>query len=220
MRTVPPILLFGLAFLVCGCERQVPVIEDLRIDGYQIEGTVTDRIGNPIPNVGVRLQYTRESLVIDSVATREYVVTDPNAALQAIVVDSDDRVVPALPTSFYNSGRFTAVWNGRDTSGTIVPSGVYVIQYLVDGIVRYSYRQLVDNGKVTATDPFGRFQITAKNLPIDVYPIPFFRSDGSFVAFIRITNEMYVWFDLPSRSRATYRTIEKGRITLIDIMFD
>ena len=215
------ILSLAVLFMASGCERQLPVVDDLTIAGYQIQGKVTDRIGNPIPNVSVLLDYNANIIPVDSIPTRQYFVSDTSSPIYAVVTNLTNTVVMIITNPRKVSGLFQAIWNGEDSSGTTAPSGIYHVQYIVNGLVVHSYDQLVSGGRVAITDSQGRYSIPGQFLPIDSASVPYFSSfDSSYVGNLHITNDVILTFVYSSHLRQAEQALNFGLITIIDVMFD
>ena len=52
---------------------------------------------------------------------------DSHAAVE--VFDLSGKPIKTLSEGFLNAGEHQAVWNGKDTIGNSVPSGMYVIRF-------------------------------------------------------------------------------------------
>ena len=210
-----------LVLLSAGCDRQIPILENTSINGYKVQGSVTDQVGNPIPNVTVLLGYTAEVIPPDSAATRRYFVQDPSVPIQAVVADWSNQVIRILtpPQNFY--GWYEVHWDGADSTGSVPPSGIYYVEYLVGGITKFSYNQLVSGGKVATTDAGGRYTIPIQYLPIDSSSVPEFSSyDSSFVGNLLISNTVFLTYLYPNHVQQVVRTLDKNRVTVINIIFD
>lgn len=215
------LFLTATLILLSGCERQIPVVEDQSIYGYQIQGKVTDRIGNPIENVSVLLEYNADIIYPDTIATRRYFVTDTSATIQAVAADLSNNVTIVLTSPRKVYGWFQVIWNGNDSTGNTAPSGIYHIQYLMNGHIVYSYDQLVSGGKVAVTDVNGRYTISGRYLPIDSTSVPYFSSvDSSYIGNLHISNDVVLTFVYPSHVRQVEQVLNLGLVAVIDVMFD
>ncbi len=66
--------------------------------------------------------------------TIKYELThDSNVSL--VVYNSLGEVVQVLVNHNQPSGRHDAVWNGESTMNSVVPSGIYIYQLTVDGVI-------------------------------------------------------------------------------------
>jgi hypothetical protein len=207
--------------LICGCERQLPVADNQPISGYQIQGKVTDRIGNPIPNVSVLLDYNASIVYLDTIITRRYFVTDTSAPIQAVAANLENRIIMVITHPQKVFGWFQATWNGNDSTGNTAPSGIYHIQYIMNGQVVYSYDQLISGGQVAVTDVFGRYTIPGRFLPIDSSSVPYFSSyDSSYVGNLHISDDVVLTFVYPPRFRQVEQVLNEGLVTFIDVEFN
>jgi hypothetical protein len=206
--------------LVAGCDRQIPIIDTQNIAGYEVQGAVTDQVGNAIPNVSVHVDYDYDVIYKDSAVTRQYFVTNNSVLTQAVVVNWNNQVVRVLTPPLQYYGAFQAFWDGKDSTGAVPPSGIYYVEYLVGGKIAYSYNQLVSGGKVAATDAHGRYTIPIQYLPIDSSSVPFFRSyDSLYVGNTLITNNVIFTFVYQTHTLQLLRTVNKDQVTFIDVSF-
>ncbi len=207
--------------LVSGCDRQLPPYDGQPIDGYQIQGKVTDRIGNPIPGVAVLLDYTASVFYPDTIISRRYFVNDSSAPVYAVAADINNRIVMVITNPRKVLGWFQATWNSNDSTGNTVPSGIYHIQYIINGQVVYSYDQLVSGGRVAVTDPQGRYTITGRYLPIDSTSVPYFSPyDSSYVGNLHVSDDVILTFVYPPRARQVEQVLNFGFVTFIDVQFN
>jgi hypothetical protein len=207
--------------LIAGCDRQIPILENTSINGYEVQGTVTDQLGNPVPNVAVLLGYTADRLFPDSVATRRYFVQDPSVPIQAVVADWSNQVIRTLtPTqNFY--GWYEVHWNGTDSTGSVPPSGIYYVEYLMGGAIKFSYNQLVSGGKVATTDAGGKYTIPIQYLPIDSSSVPDFSTyDSSFAGNLLISNRVFLTYLYSNHVQQIARSLDKNRVTIINVEFN
>lgn len=214
------ILLVLFLLASAGCERQIPILGNPAINGYEVQGTVTDQVGNPIPNVKVFVDYSAEVSPPDSAVSRSYFVAGPIALVQAIVVDWQNHVVRILAPLRQYSGEYEAIWDGKDSTGSVPPSGIYYVQYLVDGVVRFSYNQLVNGGQVAETDLTGQYTIPIQFLPIDSSSVPYFSPyDSSYVGNLLISNFVFFTYTYTNHTQQVARSLDKGQVTFINITF-
>ncbi len=206
--------------IIAGCQRQIPILESPTINGYEVQGIVTDQLGNPIPHVQVYVDYDWTTVFNDTAATRTYVVSDPFALVSADVADWSGRIVRILAAPHQHYGPYQEVWDGKDSTGTVPPSGIYYVQYLVNGVVGFSYRQLVTGGQVTTTDAQGQYTILPPNLPIDSSSVPSFSPyDSTYVGNLLITNYVALTYTYPNHSQQIGRSLDKGQVSFINVVF-
>ncbi|SVA97750.1 uncharacterized protein METZ01_LOCUS150604, partial [marine metagenome] len=58
-----------------------------------------------------------------------------DADVSLMIYNSLGEVVQALVNHNQPSGRHDAVWNGESTMNSVVPSGIYIYQLTVDGVI-------------------------------------------------------------------------------------
>lgn len=209
-----------LFLALSGCERQIPILQNQRTNGYEIRGTVTDRIGNPIPGVNVSVDFFWDLVYTDSAATRTYVVADSTVPIQALVVDWSNSVVRVLTQPQRRYGPYEILWDGTDSVGFTMPSGIYYVEYVAGGTTRFSYSQLVGGGVVATTDKGGKYVIPLHNLPIDSATVPYFNaSDGSYIGTIIVLNDVLLSFGYPPRMQNLELTLNKNLVTIVDLKF-
>jgi hypothetical protein len=212
--------LMVILVLSAGCDRQIPILENSSIVGYEVQGTVTDQIGNPVPNVDVFLDYTANLVGADTAPTRRYFVPDPSVPVQTVVVNWSKQVIRVLTPLQSYFGWYQEFWDGKDSTGSVPPSGIYYIEYVVGGAVKFSYNQLVSGGQVATTDTKGQYTIPIQYLPVDSASVPDFSAyDSSYVGNLLISNDVILTFQYPTHIQQVERTLNKGQVTIINIVF-
>jgi hypothetical protein len=169
-----------IALTSLSCEREFALPEtSVEVDGYEIHGRITDRFGNPVRDVPIRLYYQMVLVDQNPPPSTEFQVTSASQNIRVVVLDRKQRQRFVLYDGVHPVGEMNVVWNGKDANGADMPSGVYMVHYLVDGQSRKSYPVTV-NGTVTArTDSTGFFRIADEHLPVGFYPVPVYSSDGT-----------------------------------------
>lgn len=211
-------VLLGLSL---GCDRQIPLPdENPRIIGYEVQGTVTDQIGNPISNVAVFLDYITNLVGPDTTVTRRYFVPDSSVPVQTIVVNWTKKVIRVLTAPQHYFGWYQELWDGKDSTGSVPPSGIYYVEYLVDGTVKFSYNQLVSGGQVAKTDTNGQYTVPIQYLPVDSASVPYFSSyDSSYVGNLLITSDVILTFQYLTHVQQVERSLNKGQVAIVDFVF-
>lgn len=206
--------------LMTGCERPIPVSDVTPpVVGYEVQGTVTDQIGNPVPNVKISVDYYWSSVYADSAATRSYFVSDPTASVQAVVANWNGDIIRVLTQPQTHYGTYEVLWDGKDSTGFLPPSGIYYVEYLVNGVLRFSYNQIVTGGQVAVTNAQGQYTIPIQYLPVDSSSVPLFSSyDSTYVGNIIISNQVIFTFSYPTNVHQIQRTLTKGQITIINLV--
>lgn len=158
---------FSLALLL-SCREILPVEQEENISGYQINGSVTNQSGTPIPDVSVLLYYDEQKISNTQTDTSVVFVTDTNQVVTVQVFSVKNILVRTLFAEKMRIGpvpRFS--WDGLNDTGVEAPSGFYLVRYQIDTAVVKESPVVVD-GKISArTDSDGRFVIPNEYLPVD-----------------------------------------------------
>lgn len=212
-----------MAVVVSGCEREIPIasIGDPEISGYRIEGTLTDRLGNPYSGIPVQLFYDYEFVDGNDPPSKAFDVTEPSKIISVGVYDRNDHLKRFLFIGRAERGSFVVLWDQKESNGVLAASGVYTVRYIVDDQVKKSYPVTVSGSITARTDSLGKFTIPDDNLPIDFYPVPLYNSDNSvYYGNHRIIPYVVLQFALAeNNNRSVYLRVEKNRVTHIDVKF-
>lgn len=176
---------FASVWLLCiiavSCREIEPVQIPVQVTGYLIQGTVASANGIVVSGADVSLYYY--------IALESDIPTDT----PDVIVPSDTSLIDV--SVFTPAGQFLRrialtphppagilphiFWDGKDQYGIPVPSGKYLVRYMVDSVI-IKYSPVLIQGHTTAvTDSLGRFTIPAVRLPIgDMFD--FYLSDGTF----------------------------------------
>ena len=213
------IVFFAFLLVFLGCERDLGFNTFEVISGYRIEGRATDRIGNPVRNVDVRVFYDYEYMDYNAPPTKEYDVPGSTPTVTVVVRNRAGQLIRTLFSGNPPAGPFVIDWDKKDVNGNDVPSSTYSVHYDVNNVSQKSYTVTVDGTIVTRTDTLGRYTVPGDNLPVGYYPVPIFSSSGStFFGNHRITSLVRLSFVTPSRSRTVSVTLLKDRVTLVDVI--
>ena len=219
MRMVIPVLVLLAALGSSGCERDLPfeATVDLSIQGYQVEGYVTDRLGVPMKNIRIALWYDFVPLGTNTHHSRSLFVDDPSKTVLLRALDRQRRVVKVVFSGKAPVGELDYSWNNTDSLGRSVPSGVYQVEFRLNNVVRNSYTVIV-NGAVTAvTDSLGHYVIGNDNLPVDFAPAPLYSSDGKrFLGNYQIAPYVGLDFQFDLVRRVSV-SLKKDEITRTDL---
>jgi hypothetical protein len=175
---------------VLGCERELPyqASPEKPIVGYQIEGYIADRLGVPLKGVRVALWYDFEFVDTLRPPSPSFFVDDSTKIVRVQVFDRSRRVKAVLFEGRSPIGLVEPEWNKRDAFGIPVPSGVYTVDFSLNGVSRASYTVVVDRAVTAVTDSLGHYVIPDENLPVGFYPVPrYSSSDSQFYGNYRIT---------------------------------
>ncbi len=205
---------------VPGCERELPfqTSPEKPIVGYQIEGYVMDRLGTPLKGVRVGVWYDYEFVDTVQVPSANFFVDDPTKNVLIRVLDRNQKVRAILFEGLSAVGRLNFEWNKRDSHGIPVPSGVYTVDFSMNGVSRASYTVVVDGAVTAVTDTLGYYMIPDENLPVGFYPVPrTLDLDPSSYGSYRITPLVYLelYLDIP---RGTSFTLTKDQVTRHDFV--
>lgn len=200
-----------MLIVIVGCQRDLPyeAPAETPISGYQLEGYVTDHFGVPLKGVGVQLWYDYEFVDTLHSPNPVFYVDDPAQIARVEVLSRNKRIINVLYDGHSNVGLLDTEWDKRDAFGRPVPSGVYTVDFSMNGVSRSSYTVMVDGAVTAVTDSLGHYLIPDENLPVDFYPVP--RSDGNY----RITSLVSIQLTLEI-PRGTSLTLTKDQVTRFD----
>ena len=208
-------------FQAGACERGNPGLNDSDtvIAGYRIEGKLIDDFQRPLTGVEVFLYYDLALLSGDS-TSRAYI---PTVQSEVVTVDVKDTTGQVIRLVFSGPApQDSAVyffWDGRNDSGDVVRSGIYLISYTVASVVKKSYRMIVDGNLNCVTDTGGRFVIPGTDLPVDDIA-PYYDSSDSFVGQFQITSDVFLRFITPTFDRSFRVSLVKNKITKISVVLN
>ncbi len=160
--------------VVVACREVLPLESEPVISGYQLNGSVTTINGTPIDSVQVQLYYNYTYAGDLPTDTVQVVVVNSSKILDIAVYTPSFQFVRQLFLGFRPAGVVPRVqWDGIDLHGVHVPSGKYLIRYVVDtAIVKYS-PVLIDGARSATTNAAGTFSLASDRFPIgesfDIY---------------------------------------------------
>ena len=206
---------------VLGCERELPyqVSPENPIAGYQIEGYITDRLGTPLKGVRVGVWYDYEFVDTVRVPTPSFFVDDTTRLVRVQVLNRRQRVIAVVFEGRAPIGIIDLTWGKRDASGVPVQSGVYTVDFSLNGVSRASYAVVIDGAITTVTDSLGHYVIPDENLPVGFHPIPRYTSaDSQFYGNYRITPLVVLELYLDIHRGASL-SLTKDQVTRRDFIF-
>ncbi|HTY35725.1 MAG TPA: hypothetical protein VMH23_01370, partial [Bacteroidota bacterium] len=132
--------------LVCmagaiGCERDLPYMApaDQPINGYQLEGYVTDKLGIPVKGLKIALWYDFDYVDSDSTQSRQFVVDDSTKIARVVVLDMQHRLKRVLYQGKASLGALDYEFDMRDSTGLLLPTGIYTVSFSLGGVQRASF---------------------------------------------------------------------------------
>jgi hypothetical protein len=201
-----------------GCEREVPFepTPDQPINGYQLEGYVTDRLGTPVRGLRIALWYDYGYIDSNDPPPRQFTVSDSTMNLIVSVRDAGGNVRRILFEGHTSVGAHSYSWDQKDSFGDEIPSGVYTVDFSVNGVSKYSYTVIVDGAVSAVTDSLGHYVIPNDLLPVGFYPAPLYGSDDStFVGNYQITSYVTLEFYLGGHPSAGV-SLTQDQVTRFD----
>jgi len=200
-------------FLLPGCEREIITADPgIPTVGYEVRGIVTDRLGNPLPNVKVRLEYDLLLEDANEPQSRSYLVAGGSELIQIKIFSAAGTLYKSVGPLFAPSGPFEYQWDESGEGGTPAPPGAYYVTYVVSGTEVLSYPVLLQNHVATTTNAVGRYTIPSNLLPVDFYPVPLFSGDNQrFYGNYRVSNILYAYFEPPGTLQSKLQQIQLTR---------
>jgi hypothetical protein len=189
------------------------------IDG--IDGIVNDRFRNPLPNVQIRVYFDYQIESFESEPIRSITVASEGLPVTVIVTTTQMNVRRILYTGTPPVGEFFVSWDGRDSSGVRMRSGVYLVRYLVHDTSAGEYVQAVDGGVLTRTDSIGYYRIGREELPLNYSPVPLYSTSGTaFYGNYRIGRTVGLLFDTPYTQYYGETTLFEGMGSRLDVILE
>lgn len=189
---------------VSGCRDVIPFQDITTITGYQLNGALTTASGVPIEGADVSLVYNYDFLSDTPADTVQVVVTKPVSFVDVAVYTTTYDLVRQLFFDNRNEGPVPHFyWNGRDRNNNLVPSGKYLIRYVIDTtIVKYT-PWIVEGHTTAATDVGGKFTISGSGLPIgDVFDI--YDNTNTYLGTYRVAQTINLRFTRLGQSSTYY----------------
>ncbi len=211
---------FSVVFYL-GCERDTQLLSVDTTIGYKVQGTVTDRIGNPVVGVNVSVRYDYELVDRNPAPPKDFTVTDSTKTVSVVVRNRSDQTIRTIFLGTLPSGNHTYDWDMKDAFGNNPPASKYAVHYLVDGVSQKSYSVTVSGTIVALTDVQGQYTIPDDNLPIGFYPVPLYSFDKSiYYGNHRIVPSVRLAFVTTARTREVVVNVSKDVVKKVDIVLD
>lgn len=211
--------LIVLSLTAMRCERDLPfeVPSTESIDGYQIEGYVTDRLGIPVKGLRIGLWYDYERIDTAGQPSRYFFVDDTGKTVFLRAVDLHNNVIKVLYIGRAQFGELEYTWDKTDSTGISVRNGIYKIEFWIGSVLKDSHTVVVDRAVSAITDSLGHYEITNAYLPVGYRPVPRYSSDGqSFLGYYEITPYVLLEFYLDTRRVASVK-LKTNEITRFDL---
>lgn len=211
---------FSIVFYL-GCERDTQLLSVDTTTGYKVQGTVTDRIGNPVVGVNVSVWYDYDLVDRNPAPSKDFTVTDSTKTVSVIVRNRADQVIRTIFSGTLPPGNYTFDWDMKNANGNDPPASMYTVHYLVDGVSQKSYSVTVSGTIVALTDVQGQYTIPDDNLPIGFYPVPIYSFDKSiYYGNHRIVSSVRLAFVTAARTREVVVSVSKDVVKKIDVVLD
>jgi len=214
------VLLVVLLGGVSGCQRELPfqASPEQPIVGYQIEGYVTDHLGVPLKGVRVGVWFDYAFVDMLQPPSTTFFVDDSTKNVLVRVFDRNQKVRAILFEGYASPGALDVGWDKRDGNGNLVPSGVYTVDFSLNGVHKASYNVIVDGAVTAVTDTLGYYVIPDENLPIGFYPVPQYSPyDSQFIGNYSITSSITLELYLDIHRGASV-SVTKDLITRYDFV--
>jgi hypothetical protein len=212
------IALVGLVILA-GCERDLPYMGsavDEPINGYRLEGYVTDKLGIPIRGLQIALWYDFEYVDSNNPPVRQFNVDDSTKIARVAVFDTNHRLYRVLFQGKAPFGVLDYLWDLKDSTGVPAPTGIYKVDFSMNGATRSSFTQVVNGTVTVVTDSLGHYLIPNELLPVGFYPAPLYSANRStFLGNFQVSSFVNLEFYLPLH-RYVSVTLIQDQVTRFD----
>lgn len=213
------VLLILLLIIFISCREIIPFETEEKINGYQINGLVTDYSGRPLDSVLVYLFYSLRKISSNPIDTTNIIIRDTNDIVSVDVYDVEGNFVKNILKSNLPAGLLPRYnWNGEIAPNIYAESGFYKIIITINNHRIKEYPILVQGTLTSQSDSSGRFYIYNKNLPIgkiyDYYDYQN-RYTGTFII------EPYVILELVYKGKLKRGSLslQKDQITKVTVSF-
>ena len=170
-----------LCLFLISCREIAPVQIPVTVTGYRIQGTVASVNGIPLKGAQVSLYYYLVLVDTTPSDTPNVIVPSEQSVIDISVFTTKNQFIRHIALSTHPAPGILPhiFWDGRDQYGIPVPSGKYLIRYMVDSVIIKFSPVLIQGHPTAVTDDQGRFTITGDYLPVGAV-FDFYLSDGSF----------------------------------------
>ncbi len=204
-----------------GCERDTQLLSVDTTTGYKVQGTVTDRIGNPVVGVNVSVLYDYDLVDRNPAPSKDFTVTDSTKTVSVVVRNRGDQTIRTIFSGTLPLGNYMYDWDMKDAIGNNPPASTYTLHYLVDGVSQKSYSVTVSGTIVALSDVQGQYTIPDNNLPIGFYPVPIYSFDKSvFFGNHRIVSSVRLAFTTTARVKEVVVNLSKDVVKKVDVTLD
>lgn len=198
-----------------------PEGENQPIAGYRIEGTVTNNLGEPLPDVEVSVSYDYDYENDGPPPSQAVTLASAGQLVTVAVYDARNRLVRVISSELSEPGNYLVRWDRLDSLRAHVPAGLYEVRYIVGVDTPKVYVVLVDGTVTAKTDDHGSYVIGEEHLPIGVGPIPLYSDDGSvYYGNYTVRPDVFLTFTSATSTLTFTVTVEKDRITPGDVVLN
>lgn len=198
-----------------------PEGENQSIAGYRIEGTVTNNLGEPLPDVEVSVSYDYDYENDDPPPSQAVTLTGAGQLVTVAVYDARNSLVRVISSELSEPGSYLVRWDRLDSLGADVPAGLYEVRYIVGVDTPKVYDVLVDGTVTAKTDDLGKYVVGGEHLPVGAGPIPLYSDDGSvFYGNYIVRPDVFLTFASATSTLTFTISLEKDRITPGDVVLN
>ncbi|MBI2620086.1 MAG: hypothetical protein HYW57_08405 [Ignavibacteriales bacterium] len=210
---------WALLLVHWSCKREIPLSTDTEpINGFRIEGTVSDGLGRPLAQVQIRLFY---EFIFESNTpepSRSYALRASSESVEVRVVDASNRIIRTVFSGLVTDSVITVLWDGRLADGSEAAGGKYTVQYHAGGSERASYVVLV-HGTVSATsDVNGRFIIPQESLPLAQTGIPLYSLTDQFLGLHATGRRVELELKAGTTVKSILVNVEENFLTRVNVV--
>jgi len=214
MKLVVSISALAALLLFGSCREVIPFEQPVgSVNGYEMRGRVTSINGVPVESVAVSLDYDFDVVGDTPMDTIPFVEPNPPKVIQVDAYDYLGRHVRQIYTGILPTGpvpRF--FWQGYDDANQLLPSGKYLVRYVLDTTIVKIVPVLIRRHVTTFTDAHGDFVIKNANLPIGQTFDLYSSTTPDFLGVVRVTKTVYLLFQRSTLSRSASATLQVNNV--------